>query len=142
MGRMKVRSSERALAAIVSRDGKPLGESRRMVFVYATREANSGFETKDREREVVAWGTGPALLKTGCVEVRIQTACKGRFRLYMLDYSGERLEEIPVSRTAGGTLEFRIDTAETVRNPTPFFELVSDARADCGSGSTGRRCAR
>lgn len=128
LDRMKVRSSERALAALVSRDGKPLDKSRRMVFVYATQEANTGFETKDREREIVAWGGGPALLKTGRIEVRVHTGLKDRFRLYMLDYSGERLEEIPVSRTKGGALSFVIDTSATVHGPTPFFELVAEAR--------------
>ena len=120
-----VRQSEPGCLAVTSVDGRVLRTSRRMVLLWMTREANTGMKTEDGDREVVQSGDTPGLLKTGCVAGVLHTARRGNLKLYMLDYSGERLEQIPVKRR-GNDFSFIVDTARTVHAPTPFFELVDE----------------
>lgn len=121
-------STEDALTALTSVDGRELMESRRMVLVYATREANSGMVLSEDGRRMEDMGWYPALLKTGRVSVRFKTPYADRLRLYLLDYSGRRLEEIAIQREADGIV-IDLDTSKLSHGPTPFFELVeSDDR--------------
>ena len=49
------------------------------------------------------------------------------WELYLLGYSGERLERLPV-QIEDGQLVLKLDTAKFRHGPTPFFELV---KANC-----------
>ena len=119
-------SAEDCCAALTSVDGLPLAKSRRMVFLWITRESNSGMVTSADGKTMVRMGCHPALLKGGRVAFRARVADPERFRMYLLDYSGARLEEVPV-RVENGGLECALDTSSLSHGPTPFFELVADA---------------
>lgn len=120
-----VSQSEPGCVALTSVDGRPLRASRRMVFLLLTREANTGMKTEDGDRNVVACGDAPRLLKTAAVSVALHRDCPDDLHLYLLDYSGKRLERLPVTRN-GSELSFVVDTAKTLHDPTPFFELSAD----------------
>lgn len=128
VGRMALEGlTEDASVALTSVDGLPLGESGRMVFVFATRESNSDeIHSADETVKVTERGY-PALLHVGRVVVSYRTDHPERYRLYLLDYSGARKEELPVA-ASGDALSFSLDTAATVCSPTPFFELADVTR--------------
>lgn len=119
-------STEDALTAITSVDGCDLAESRRMVFIYATREANTGMVLSKDGRRMEECGWYPALLKTGRVSVRFVTPHAAALKLYLLDYSGRRLEDVAIRHEAGA-VAFDLDTAKFSHGPTPLFELVAEA---------------
>lgn len=126
-------SSEDCCAALASIDGEPLSKSRRMVFLWITQESNSGMVTSADGKTMVRMGGYPALLKGGRVSFRARVSAPAGFRMYLLDYSGARLEEVPLC-VEDGDLACSLDTASLVHGPTPFFELVAD-------GSTSARGA-
>lgn len=118
-----VRTTRDACIAITSMDGKPVGKSRRMTLLFITRESNTGFEFEADGKTIKKFGTYPALLQTGTLEAKIRLANAEGMKLYLLGYNGERLEELPLERTADG-IRLTIDTSRTVHAPTPFFELA------------------
>ena len=123
LGRMEVRStSANGCVAVTSVDGEPIGESKRMVLLYITREANEGMVTSADGKTMVNMGGYPALLQTGVVDLRLDLPADG-WALYLLDYGGGRLERLPV-RMEDGRLALKLDTAKFRHGPTPFFELV------------------
>jgi hypothetical protein len=126
LGRLTVKnSSEPCCAALTSVDGKALSESRRMVFLYMTRESNSKMVTSEDGKTMVSMGWYPALLKSGRIAFTAKVAKPESLKLWMLGYDGERIEEIPV-RISGGALAADFDTAELKNGPTPFFEIAED----------------
>ena len=126
LGRLTVKnSSEPCCAALTSVDGKALSASRRMVFLYMTRESNSEMVTSEDGKTMVSMGWYPALLKSGRIAFTARVAKPEALKLWMLGYNGERLEEIPV-RISGGALTADFDTAELKNDPTPFFEIAED----------------
>ena len=125
-GRLRIlEQSEEGCVAVTSVDGKPLATSGRMVFLWITREANTGMKTSDDDKILEDAGTTPLLLKTGRVRVVLDCEAAKRWSLHMLDYSGERLEQLSVERRSDG-IAFVVDTSATKAAPTPFFELVSE----------------
>ena len=131
-------STEDSLTALTSVDGHDLADSRRMVFVYATREANTGMVLSKDGRKMEECGWYPALLKTGRVSVRFATPHAAELKLFLLDYSGRRLEEVAIRREAGA-VAFDLDTEKLSHGPTPLFELVAEVKrpkAPFGDGQT------
>lgn len=127
LGRMEVRStSANGCVAVTSVDGEQIGASKRMVFLYITREANEGMVTSADGKTMVNMGGYPALLQTGVVDVRLDLPARD-WELYLLGYNGERLERLPV-QTEDGRLVLKLDTAKFLHGPTPFFELVKADR--------------
>ena len=118
-------TSEPCCAALTSVDGLPLSESRRMVFLWMTRESNQNMITGEDGKTMVAMGAYPALLKGGKVSFSAKVSNPEDFSLYLLDYSGARLEKIPVCADTG-ELTANIDTANLRHHLTPFFELVAE----------------
>ena len=131
-------STEDSLTALTSVDGRDLADSRRMVFIYATREANTGMVLSKDGRKMEECGWYPALLKTGRVSVRFATPHAAELKLFLLDYSGRRLEEVAIRREAGA-VAFDLDTEKLSHGPTPLFELVAEVKrpkAPFGDGQT------
>lgn len=135
LGKMRIaRTSRDACIAVTSMDGRPLGDSRRMTFLFVTRESNTGLAFEEDGRTIKAFGAYPALLATGQVDVSLRVANADGLKLWLLGYSGERLEELPLERTPDG-VRFVVDTARTAHGPTPFFELApADGRRELLNG--------
>ena len=124
LGKLRIaRTSRDACIAVTSMDGKPLGDSRRMTFLFITRESNTGFAFEKDGKTVKTFGSYPALLETGRLAASLRLANADGLKLWLLGYNGERLEELPLQRTADG-VRFVLDTSRTVHGPTPFFELA------------------
>ncbi len=118
-------TSANAMVSAVSLDNKPLRESSRMLFLYATREANTEMKVSSDETTLHYRGHGPVLLKTGKLSCSIAHPQAEKFSLYALGYDGERREKLPV-KARGGKLEINFDTAALKTGPTTFFELVME----------------
>ncbi|MBO7166729.1 MAG: hypothetical protein J6V88_04305 [Kiritimatiellae bacterium] len=121
-------TSEDCCAALTSIDSLPLSKSKRMVFLWMTRESNQNMITSEDGKTMVSMGSYPALLKGGKISFTANVKNPKDFALYLLDYSGARLEKIPLS-TENGKVIANIDTAKLTHGFTPFFELV----AECNS---------
>lgn len=116
-------NSADSCVALCSADGKPLAESRRIVLLYMTEEANSGMELAADRATLRSLGTAPILSRTGILELSVRRT--GNWKLYALGINGSRREEIPVTGSAAG-LKIRLDTGALRYGPTPFFELVPE----------------
>ena len=71
--------------------------------------------------ELQAKGSLPVLLQCGRFELELKNRMSAP-RLYALNCSGKRLEEIPV-QMQNGRLSFTVDTG-TLKEPAVFFELA------------------
>jgi hypothetical protein len=116
-------SSADGCIALCSADRKPLAESRRIVLLYMTEEANSSMVLAANRATLIELGTTPILARVGILELNIRRT--GHWKLYALGIDGSRREEIPVINTADG-LKIHLDTGTLQYGPTPFFELVAE----------------
>lgn len=119
------KNSADSCVALCSADGRPLAESRRMVLLYMTEEANSGMKLAADRVTLVELGTTPVLARTGVAELKIRRTGTERWKLYALGIDGSRREEIPVASLAD-CLKIRLDTGALRYGPTPFFELSAE----------------
>ncbi len=127
LGVLEVRNSTAdACIGATSIDGKPLAESGRIVLVYSTEMVNSGMELSGSRATLIKFGAPPALMRTGTLELSLESRNGSGFALYALAIDGTRTERIPLAPPAGGRLSIRIDTAKLAKGPTPFFELVRE----------------
>ena len=122
---LSVLSSVACCASASSLDTEVLENSRRILLLYITREANSNMVTSGDELNMRNFGGAPILLETGKLDVSLKNVFGKKMKCYALAYSGERREEIPVT-VRDGKLSIRIDTAKLANGPTPFFELVAE----------------
>ena len=110
------------IAAVSLNESAVLSDSRRILLVILTDALNSGMKFASQKRvELQAKGSLPVLLQCG----RFQLELKNRMsapRLYALNCSGKRLEEIPV-QMQNGRLSFTVDTGK-LKEPAVFFELA------------------
>ncbi len=110
------------IAAVSLNESAVLSDSRRILLVILTDALNSGMKFASQKRvELQAKGSLPVLLQCG----RFQLELKNRMsapRLYALNCSGKRLEEIPV-QMQNGRLSFTVDTRK-LKEPAVFFELT------------------
>ena len=116
--------SEAGCFAVISRDRRPLRESRRLVLVYSTRVANTGMEWDKTGEYLLKRGTLPVRMKTGRFHAVFSNPSGRKFRCYALNLSGERMEELPLHQK-GNRLTVSADTSR-IKEISPFFELVAE----------------
>lgn len=118
-----IKPSVPSLVALTAIDGKPLGESRRMVLIYATAAANTDMELNADRITCINPGKLPVLMKTGRFHAEFHGDPKLRYTLYPLAFNGLRRDPIKLKNTNGIVeIDFRTDAFE--HGPTPFFELI------------------
>jgi len=123
VGQLEVLGSDvSALVAACAVDQEALGDSKRVVLIYATEVANSGMELSPDRVTLVKLGTQPVLMKTGKLAIKLKNANAAAMSLYALGFDGARREKLPL-RFKDGVLEIALDTAALKDGPTPFFEL-------------------
>lgn len=123
-----LQSSVNGCVALTSVDGeKTLSESRRMVLLYQTEEANSGMRLGADRETLHFLGHNPALCRTGEVKLDLNLSSAVDWKLYALGLDGRRREEIPLSFSSGRVL-VRFHTGKLNSGPTTFFELTADNR--------------
>jgi hypothetical protein len=125
LSRLTVEASDGpALVGAASLDGRPLGDSGRMLILLATDAQNSGMLFADPEqRQLLELGHLPVLLRTARVTVRLAHNAPSGLQLYATALNGSRRESIPLEQVPGG-VRFTLDIAALRDGPTTFFELV------------------
>lgn len=117
-------TSVSACVAVSSIDSAPLAESRRMVLLYLTEEANSDMELLANRATLWSIGSLPVLARTGKLQLTLRRT--GNWKLHALGIDGRRREEIAVEKCRDG-IRTVIDTDKLTTGPTPFFELVEES---------------
>lgn len=85
----------RAVVAIVSHDGRPLAESRRMLVLHLTDTLPLLARFSSRERKLwETWGKRETMAERGVVRL---TLPRGRYRLRALDTAGRPIGDVPVA---------------------------------------------
>ena len=119
-----VNSTADSCFAAVSRDGKPLSESRHIVLVYTTEAGNSDMRLSADRQTMLFPGLAPTLLKTGKVTAELRND-SGNLVCYALALNGKRLEKIPLKK-ANGVWHIELDTAKLKQEPSVYFELIEE----------------
>ena len=117
----EIQRSVDSCAALLSRDGKPLTQSEKMVLIFATRAVNSGMKLTPDNVTMIDRGKLPVLVRTGQLRCRLRG--KAGYQCFALDLSGRRIAEIPL-QIYGQDALMMIDTAQINPEPALFFELI------------------
>jgi hypothetical protein len=89
---------------VSSMDGKPIGESGRLILCHLTDLQNSGAMFAEQARKTLYyWGDLPHLVRAGSATVRITMSSASRAAVYALSTSGKRLHSVE-SAVDGGEL--------------------------------------
>ena len=114
-------------AALCSIDGRNrLEESRRMVLLFMTEEANSHMVLSGDHEVMRMQGNPPVLCRTGTLKAELML--RGKWKLHALAPDGSRGEELPLEQT-GESLRLNLDTSALPGGATVFFELVKEDSA-------------
>ena len=106
-------------------DGKPLGESGRVLVTHLTDVQNTGAVFGGDGRKVLfEWGGVPHLMARGRAEVSLALADRP-WKVFALSTGGRRLREVP-SAYADGRLAFVADIAAEPDSATFLYEVVAD----------------
>lgn len=125
LGRLSARnlSDSGATVFVGSLTSQPVGESRRLLLIVASDALNSGMVFDDHYRhKLLQLGTPPVLARVARVEVRLQHQSAGRLKLWALNATGERSEELPL-KVEKNAVSIVIDTGKLKNGPTPYFEI-------------------
>eukprot|EP00831_Metopus_contortus_P069409 TRINITY_DN6239_c0_g3_i1.p2 TRINITY_DN6239_c0_g3~~TRINITY_DN6239_c0_g3_i1.p2 ORF type:complete len:511 (-),score=65.94 TRINITY_DN6239_c0_g3_i1:1334-2866(-) len=120
-----VKTSIPACVALTSMDSKPLTESKHMVLIYSTENANSGMVLSHDRKKMLKKGQLPVLLRTGNLKCELRNRNARKLKLYVLGFDGSRREELPL-REKNGVLDIAIDTSKLKHGPSVFYELASE----------------
>ncbi len=94
-----------AVFGIISVDRKSLAESKRMLLLHLTDTAATKQRYSDQDHRCLEdWGTIPFLAARGEADLTLVPENGKTYRLYAVDTSGRRLEEIPFQNLPGGAL--------------------------------------
>ena len=117
------RRGNMTLAAI---DGmKAIAEADKLLLFTITNVLNTGmvFESDDMITRVKN-GNIPLVMETGNFEFVIKTPKAPTMKVYALGLDGERLQEMPTEKIAGG-LRLKLDTAKIKNGPAHYFEITT-----------------
>jgi hypothetical protein len=118
-------TSAAACVSLSAMDGLPLRESRRLVLVYNTENANTGMETSADRTVMKKQGAFPPLMRTGRLSVSLENRGAAQLSVWALGFDGVRRERLE-ARVQGGRLALEMDTAKLKAGPTPFFEITKE----------------
>ena len=121
-----VNSTVDSCFAAVSRDGKPLSESRHIVLVYTTQSANQDMRLSADQQVMCFPGLLPVVLKTGKVTAELRND-SADLVCYALSLNGTRLEKIPLKKK-NDVWHIEIDTAKLKQEPSVYFELTEEKK--------------
>lgn len=115
-----------AVFSASSLDNRPFPESRRILLFHLTSAVNVGDRFSDHRMRIFEQpGTREKLLRHGRATVTLRLSpSTEEIVVYALDFSGERLQKLPVKRRSdNGTVEFALDTA-TLPGGSVAYELI------------------
>ncbi|WP_373991137.1 hypothetical protein [Duganella sp. BuS-21] len=114
-----------AMISVSAMDGLPIGQSKRMLVIYATDARNSNMKFSDPGETTLAdLGTGPVVIKTGSINLTLTNSNAGTLKVYSNTLNGVR-KDLIASTVSVGTLNFTLDTSKLTHGPTTYFEIVA-----------------
>ena len=114
-----------AVFAVISVDGEPISESRRLLVLHLTDVQNTGVRFGDKAHTVLRdWGCLPHLIRRGSASVSVDRVSDVPMRAWAVDLSGERCKPIEVERGKGG-VAFAVSTVQP-EGAFMAYELVSE----------------
>ena len=107
-------------------DGRPLGESARILVTHLTDALDAGTRFGDaRHKSLLGWGGLPHLMRAGKAHVSLAVTGSGH-RVYALAPDGSRRGEVSSERKQDGRLEFLADVGRNPARATWFYEVISE----------------
>lgn len=110
---------------VVSVDGRPLADSRRILVTHLSDALPSGmtFATAERTR-LTDRGGPPLLVERALADIELRLPADARLRAWAVDMDGSRIEQVPLEKIADG---WRL-RADTLAGPKPRFayEIVRE----------------
>lgn len=104
-------------------DGRPLGESCRLLFGHLTEAQAEGRRFSDPSKNVLlSWGAPPHLMRAGRADIALALG-RGRYCVHALASDGTRRFEVPC-RAEGDVLRFTADVAAEPTRATCLYEIV------------------
>ncbi|MBP5509510.1 MAG: hypothetical protein J6Z49_01165 [Kiritimatiellae bacterium] len=111
---------------VSSLDGRPVRESKRLLFTHLTDVQNEGITYAGQDRRILLeWGGKPHLMKTGIARVRLALASPSSCRVYSLTTGGTRRQRIATS-VSGHELLFTADVAADPADAAFLYEIVTE----------------
>ena len=115
-------SGEAASLLASGMDGRPLKDSRRILFIHLTDLQGSKAVFTDETRSLIKKFGGQPLLRAGRAEVSLSLEGGGTCTVWALDMSGHRVAQVPSVRT-GKVLSFTADVAGP-EGGRMYYEIV------------------
>ena len=114
-----------AVFAVISVDGKPIPESKRLLVLHLTDVQNTAVRFGNKAHTVLHdWGRLPHLIRRGSASVSVDRVSDGRMRAWAVDLSGARRKPIEVER-GKGEVAFAVSTVQP-EGAFMAYELVSE----------------
>ena len=114
-----------AVFAVISVDGRPIPESKRLLVLHLTDVQNTAVQFGNKEHTVLRdWGRLPHLIRRGSASVSIDRLSNDNMRAWAVDLSGARRKLIDLERHEGNI----VFTANTVQPQGVFmaYELATE----------------
>jgi hypothetical protein len=104
----------------------PIADSKRLLLIVATDALNSDMEFADEHRQkLLKPGKAPILVRVARIQCRLRHKRPETLKMWALDASGMRGEEIPLV-VKDGKVEMTLDTGKLTAGPTPYFEIAAN----------------
>ncbi len=112
--------------SVAALDGQTVGDSKRLLLIYATNALNSEMTFEDKSmRTIVAAGNNPSLIEAGSFRLRLKNIHAFGMKVYPLVMNGKRRAPISVV-SKDGELILVIDTGKLPDGPAIFFEIITE----------------
>lgn len=106
-------------------DGKPLAESRRVLFFHLTNVFNTNMQfTNPKMTTLAKRGTLPYLVRAGAADVSLKNGNPG-LKLYAVDFGGKRLRE-EKAEYVDGAYCFKAEVSAAAGQPVLIYELAGN----------------
>jgi len=125
LGALTVEStSVPATIGVCSIDGEKISASKRLVFVYATREVNEDTETSFDYVYAIYKGGKNLMLENGVVKAKLKLDPGREYEVYALSLDGARREKLDM-KVKDGVMEIEIDNSKLKHGSTSLFEIAA-----------------
>ena len=102
-----------AVVGVVSVDGRPIAESRRLLVLHLTDVQNTLVHFGNKAHTVLMdWGELPHLVRRGRATVTIGLTHAGTAKAWAIDMSGARVRPVELGRSGSGAVVVPVDTAQ------------------------------
>jgi hypothetical protein len=111
---------------VASIDGdSSVGDSRRLLLVFATNALNNGMVFEDESMaHSKGWGTNPTLVKVGHFRLTLHNSNADKLRVWPLEMNGARRAELKSVQRSADTLIVDVDTSDLPDGPALYFEIA------------------